>query len=199
MAGAKERREVMDRILRASLAALFLVVLASVAGAQTTAIELGTPASALWNGPTNETAAGVDNYQVRWNGGTWAPAGVTVPAAEYRFPIPLSWLVLGTHTIEVRACAGSTCGVDVAGVTFQVVRPLPGRPRNERVVPVPVNLALTIPQAIDRAHAYGLLILNRRLSDGELGILAARHPPTAPTWVTVTRLLDEAFAEFVVR
>ena len=187
------------RVLFATLAAFVVVLgLARVAGAQTTSIELGTPASGVWNGPLNEAAAGVDRYEIRWNGGAWVSAGVTVPAAEYRFPIPQAWLVVGTHTIEVRACAAATCGVDVAAVTFAVVRPLPGRPRNERVIPVPVNLALSVPEAIDRAHAYGLLVLNRRLSDGELGILASRHPPIAPTWITVTRLLDEAFAEFVV-
>lgn len=171
--------------------------MASVAQAQT--YPLGQALTAQWEGALNEADAAVDHYEIRVDVGPWTPTGQAVPQATYSYPIPQALLTIGTHTVEVRACAAAVCGSSTAPVSVTITRPLPGLPRNPRVVPTPSGALLTIPQAIDRANAYATLILDRPLTAQELNILAMRHPPVPPTRETVIALLDSVFAEFVVQ
>ena len=168
--------------------------------AQAQSFTLGQPLSAAWDPDPNEVSAAVDRYEWQMDADTnWTTAGVTLPQATYLMPLPQARLTLGTHELRMRSCAGTTCSLNPLAVTFDIGRPLPAGPRNPRVVPTPSVAVLTIPQAIDRANAYGLLILDRTLTSQELGYLSMRHPPVPPTRETVIGLLDSVFADFVIR
>lgn len=173
-----------------------LVLWATTAQAQT--YSLGQPLTAEWEGAANEADASVTIYQVRIDAGAWGASGQTVPQATYRYALPPSLLTLGDHTVAVRACAGATCGGELSAA-FTIGRPLPGLPRNPRVLPTPQGAVITIPQAVDRANAYALLILDRVLAPNELGLLSMRHGNVPPTRESVLRVLDASFAELVVR
>jgi len=183
--------------MRQILIAVWLVV-AAVSTAQAQTFDLGQPLTVEWAGAVNEAAAGVDVYQVRIDAGAWTASGQTVPQTTYRYAIPQALLTLGDHTASVRACAGTVCGAELS-VAFAITRPLPGLPRNPRILPTPSIAVLTIPQALDRAHAYALLILDRPLTGPELDTLVTRHGAVPPTRESVLRVLDASFAEFVSR
>lgn len=178
------------------MVAAILIGLATVAEAQT--YPLGQALTAQWEGAVNEVDAAVDHYEVRVDNGAWVNQGQPVPQATYTYAIPQALLTIGGHTVAVRACAGVTCGAEVS-VAITIQRPLPGLPRNPRVVPTPSGALLTIPQAIEKANAYAVLILDRPLTAQELSILSQRHPPVPPTRETVIALLDETFHDFVLQ
>jgi len=194
---ARQTRKDRPMLKQAVMILVALGLMVGVAEAQT--YPLGQALTAQWEGATNEADAAVDHYEIRVDTGAWTPTGQTVPQATYTYAIPQALLTIGTHTVEVRACAGAVCGSSTAPVSVTIARPLPGLPRNPRVVPTPSVATLTIPQAIEKANAYATLILDRPLTAQELNILALRHPPVPPTRETVIALLDATFAEFVVQ
>lgn len=182
--------------MRGLIAAALVIAAATVAQAQS--FPLGQPLTAQWEGSLNESDAGTDHYEIRLDNGAWVNQGQPVPQATYTYAIPQALLTIGAHTAYVRGCVGGTCGAE-ASVAFSITRPLPGLPRNPRVVPTPSAAVLTIPQAVETAQAYATLILARRLTVNELGWLSMQHPPVPPTRDTVLTLLDDVFAEFVIR
>lgn len=185
----------MTVIRRVVLSCALLVGSALPAFAQ---FPLGQPLTVTWDGAANEAEAGVTQYEVRVDAGAWTASGQGVPQASYRYALPQALLTIGAHTVGVRACAGATCGPD-APVTLTITRPLPGLPRNPAVVPTPVVVSLTVPDAINRAHAYALLIFDRLLTPDELALLGTRHGNVPPTRESVLRVLDASFAQFVIR
>ena len=182
--------------MRGLIAAALVVAAATVAQAQS--FPLGQPLTAEWEGTLNEADAAVDHYEIRIDLGQWVNNGQTVPRTTYTYAIPQALLTIGAHTAAVRACTGGACGPE-ASVAFSIQRPLPGLPRNPRVVPTPNGAVLNIPQAVETAQAYATLILARRLTVNELGWLSMQHPPVPPTRDTVISLLDDVFDEFVIR
>jgi hypothetical protein len=179
------------------VAGMLLVLTAATAQAQQT-FDLGAPLSAEWEGAANEAAAGVTEYQVRVDTAAWTASGQAVPQATYRAALTQSLLTLGAHTVSIRACAGVRCGAELSA-SFTIDRPLPGQPRNPRIILTPTTAVLTVPQAVDRANAYALLLLDRTLTQEEMNTLAVRHGPGLPTRESVLRVLDDSFAQFVVR
>lgn len=179
---------------------LALLAAPGLAFAQTPTFTLGQPLTAFWLGASNEADAGVDNYQYRVDTGAWTGNGQAVPQAEYTVVLPQALLTIGAHTVAVRACRASVCGAEVS-FAFQIDRPLPGQPRGLGIRPTSSQATLTVPQAIDRANAYGLLILDRYPTSEELGYLAVKYQATygqlPPNRERVISLLDREFAYLV--
>lgn len=137
-------------------------------------IPVGTPVRAEWDPVDNESLAAVSRYEVQIDAGARVGAGLAVPQARYRYPLPAGVLTPGTHTFSVWACGAEGCGPP-ATAGFEIVRPLPTIPRNLTIVPGPLA-ALTLPQAEQRAQAYALWRIDRHLAPAEIGWLAARWP-----------------------
>jgi hypothetical protein len=183
--------------MRILILAAAIVFSAATAQAQQN-FTLGQPLTAAWLSADNEAAAAVTTYPARLNGVDLPAIAQPIPSAEYRYSLPQALLTVGDHVFSVRACAGTACGPELS-TSFTIGRPLPGAPRNPRIIPTPELAVLTIPQAIDRANAYSLLILDRPLTQGELNTLSMRHGNVPPTRQSVFGVLDASFADFVIR
>jgi hypothetical protein len=101
-----------------------------------------------------------------------APSPLPIPTDFYAYPLPPALLTIGSHVILGRVCRAEACG-EWAGVTIEITPIAPGILRDLHVRPgeQPVD----VPAAIEMAHAYGVLVDNKRLTDSALEYLATRY------------------------
>jgi hypothetical protein len=184
--------------MRKILTVLALLALPATAQAQ---YQTGDRLIAAWL-PVNEAESVVVRYETRIDtDAAWVNAGVTLPAAEYQWPIPQTRITVGTHAIHVRACNVTACGPALT-LPFSVERivPTPNVPPGGGIRRVPpADAALSLEDATTIAQAYAILTVRRYLTPGDLSWLAARHPPVPPTFASVLSLMDAAYAELVPR
>jgi hypothetical protein len=173
------------------------LVFGLVGSAQAQNYPLGSPLVAYWNAVPDEVTASVQRYELRLDGGAFAAAGQSIPRAEYTSPLPQGLLTIGAHTIAVRACNATGCGVETA-ISFTIVQPVPGPVPGVGVRPG-AALAVNFNQAQDYARSWAYLVIDRYPTKQEMDGLVLRHGGAPLTKEAVIATMTAAYTELVAR
>lgn len=123
------------------IAAVILVLLAGVSAAYAQPVPPGSLVK--WDYPTVEPVA-VDRFEIQFDAQPFVTAGkmaandaqTSANHTSYAFAIPA--MAPGAHTVAVRACTLTACGLPTAPLNFSLV-----------VIGTPVNLRLGGPPDVD--------------------------------------------------
>ena len=119
-----------------AIAAVLLIAAASVrVMAQTQTPVATSTASIAWDYPDADlSAGGVTRFEVQYDGGTWADAGMAkLAGATATYSTPIGALTPGSHSVAVRACNASLCGDSTSPLAF-VLAVKPAQASNLRVI-----------------------------------------------------------------
>jgi hypothetical protein len=135
---------------------------------------LGSPLTARWDANTDEVTSAVTRYELRFDNGAYAAAGQPMPRASYDSPLAQGLLTVGQHSVEIRACNATGCGVGT-GFAFAIQMGVPGPVPGVVVVPVGSVAAIDFNRAQEYARSFAYLFIDRYPTKTEMNALVDRH------------------------